>query len=299
MATISHGFEERRKSIFAEIDRPDVGSTWKQILESCLSVIESVDARMEDARVPPPELTVTTSRDKDIKKISKLSAPLKVDPILQASPKPKNRTKWVQSEIGTMAKNIGTGNGDVNKSPGKKLLKSIAAQILPEQWEEKRSGEIASSLQSVVSQRWFIHITTPFRQTFAARAQAKVFGTPRSESPALLFSIYSISQLAVAGITEDTMGTVNRDIPLIMRTFGNIIGRIQRFIDESHVHWTDVNSTKDADDGKRVEEVKFLVAYLRAALGHIIDGYEGFARDMGIAPSELKAARIAAGQARI
>lgn len=300
MSIISRAFEERRRSIFTEIDRPGAESTWKQILESCLSVIEAVDSRLEDARVPPPELTLTSHTDKDIKKIPKLSAPLRMDRILQASPKAKNRTEWAESEIGALAKSMGHNKGKAKHgSPGRLFLKSVALQIIPEQWEKNQSREIVSSIQSIASQSWFTSITTPFRQTFAARVQAKVFGTPRSEFPAILFSIYSISRLAVAGITEDTMGTVNQDIPLIMRTFGNAIGRIQKFIDESHVHWTDVRSTKGVDDSKRVEEVKFLIGYLRAALGHIINGYEGFARDMGIAPSELKAARIAAGQAQV
>ena len=255
--------------------------------------------RLEDNRVPPPEMTLVASKEKEVKSLPRLAAPLKVDAILQASPRPANRTKRVESEIGSLAKSIGQSpfkKTTYMASPTRKLLQQAGEQILtPDQQKSLQPEQLLSSANSLVSQFLSTVIGVPFRQTFAARVQAKVFGSPRSELPALMFAIRSISRFAVAGITEDTMGTVNRDIPLIMRTFGNAIGRIQKFVKESGVHWTDVNFASAGEHARRVEEVEFLIGCLRTGLRQIILAYEGFARDMGISPSELKAARIAAG----
>ena len=299
MSIISEGFEERRKTIFAEIDRPGGASTWKQIMNACLALLEAMSIRLEDNRVPPPEMTLAASREKEVRNLPRLAAPLRADAILQASPRPVNRTQRVESEIGAFAKSI--GQSPLKKpsnmaSPARKFLEHAGNQILtPDQQKSLQPEQLLSSANSLVSQFLSTVVGVPFRQTFAARVQAKVFGSPRSELPALLLGIFSISRLAVAGITEDTMGTVNRDIPLIMRTFGNAIGRIQKFVNESGVHWTDVNFALAGEHSRRVEEVEFLTGYLRTALRHIIQEYEGYARDMGISPSELKAARIAAG----
>jgi nucleoporin NDC1 len=292
---ISDSFKERRKTVFAEVDRVDA-STWKQILTACLSVLKDMDTRIVDLKSPPPEMTLKDSEQKQVKALPQLSEPLKTENILQASPGPSNKAAWIENQVSTIAKGISQKpSKDAPESPARKLLTKVRDHALSPQQQnilqpEKLSGLAESIAGSLLSSR----VGFLFQQTFAQRAQVKVLGTPRSDLANIIFAVDSIARLAVAAITEDSMGTVYKDIPLIMRTLGNIIGRIQTFLQTSPIHWTDVSFAQAGEDARRVTEIEFVLGHLRGALRHIIQGYELYARDMGIAPTELRAAKMAA-----
>ena len=293
---ISTSDEERRRTLFSEVDRAD-SSTWQQVLRASLAIVEDINTRLIDTQSPPPDMTLLDQGNKGVTFLPRLSVPLKEDPILASSPKPNGTLQVAERRIGGFVKSISQKPSSAKvDSPSRKAYKAIRDSTLSKERQEALHPEnVVSLISSAAHECLSYPIGIPFRETFARRAKAKILGTPRSELPIIVFSIDAIARLAVAGLTEDAMGTVYKDIPVIMRTFGNIIGRIRTFIQESPVHWTDVEFDPEREDAKRVEEVEFVVGHLRAALRHIILNYERYARDMGIAPSEVKAAKLAAG----
>ena len=291
---ISSSDELRRKTIYAEYDRKD-GSTWSQILTACLHVIDDINTRLIDSQTPPPELTVKSKTDNAVVSLPRLSAPLKVDPIFESSPRPMNGRERVESGVGSFAKSIGQSP---LKGPGvlRKGVKLARDRVLtPEHQQALQPDNIESATKSAVSWALDSRFGFIFQQTFDRRAAAKVLGTPRSELELISYAVDSVARLAVTAIKEDSMGLVNKDIALIMRTLGNIITQVKKSMRESPIHWTDVKFKPDQGNTRHVQEIDRLLDQLQKALKQIIEGYGKFARDMSLSAEEMRAARMAAG----
>lgn len=280
--------------MYLEYDRKD-GSTWSQILQACLAVVEDINTRLIDTQTPPPEMSVKQNNGIAVKSLPRLSAPLKVDPILLSSPKPKNNRGRAEASIGSFAKSIG-------QSPSKdsgalvKGVKIVRDKTLTQEHQRALQPEhLESVTKNALTQILNFPVGFPFRQTFDRRANAKVFGSPTSEMELISFAINSLAHLAVAAIKEDSMGQVSKDIGLIMRNFGNLIARIKTFMNQFPVHWTDVHFQATAGGGRHVRNVDLLLDQLQTALKRIIEGYGKYARDMNLGAEEMKAARMAVG----
>ena len=291
---ISISDEIRRKSIYAEYDRKD-GSTWGQILKVCLGVLEDINTRLIDTQTPPPEMTMKGNNNNAVQSLPQLSAPLRIGPVLEASPKASSNRERAESGIEWAAKSIGQSPSN-GLSPLRKGLKLVGDKALSqEQRKALRPENIEHATRGIVNDALQSPVGVPFRQTFDRRSKAKVFGSPRSEMELTLFSIDSLARLAVNAIKEDSMGQVSKDIGLIMRTLGNIISRIKTFMAESPIHWTDVKFQSNPGGTRHVKEIDMLLDQLRSALKHIIEAYGTFARDMGLSMEEMRVARLAAG----
>ena len=291
---ISISDEPRRKTIYAEYDRKD-GSTWVQVLQACLSVLEDINTRLIDTQTPPPEMTLKEKQNNVVEHLPRLSNPLRPDPVLESSPKPSNSLQRAEATVDWFARSVGQSplNGSSPLRKGMKLLSDKA--LTQEQQKALRPENVKNVTKGFVSQAVESHIGFIFRQTFDLRSKVKVFGSPRSEMELVTFAIDSIAHLAVNAIKEDSMGQVSKDIALIMRTLGNIISRIKTFMRESPVHWTDVKFQSTSAEARHVKEIDVLLIQLQTALKHIIEGYGKFARDMSLSSEEMKVARLAAG----
>ena len=291
---ISTSDEIRRKSIYAEYDRKD-GSTWGQILKACLGVLEDVNTRLIDTQTPPPEMTMKDNNNNTVQSLPRLSAPLRLGPVLDSSPKASSGRERVENGIEWLAKSIGQSPSN-GFSPLRKGVKLASDKALSqEQRKALRPENIQRATRGIVTDALESPAGVAFRQTFDRRSKAKVFGSPRSEMELTLFSIDALALLAVNAIKEDSMGQVSKDIGLIMRTLGNIISRIKTFMAESPVHWTDVKFQSNPGGTRHVKEIDMLLEQLRTALKHIIEAYGTFARDMGLSMEEMRIARLAAG----
>ena len=285
---ISFCDETRRKSIYCEIDR-NGGSTWSQTLKASMGVIEDVAVRITDSNNPNAE--GRPAREVKVDKLPRLSAPLREGQILRARPSPANRTEAVEDTVGNFAKSIGQSP---DSSPLYYVLVHFGAIFLSEETRDKLGWDNVVRVSRDVGIRALgTHIATAFRETFPRRVSMTVLGSPRGDLRPVLLSINSVTQLAISGIQEDTYGTVSQDVALILRTFVNIVDRIDKFVRECPVPWSDVGFREDG--GRNVKDVELVLYHLRMALHKLLEEYGQFAVDMGLGHAEIREARKAAG----
>ncbi|OAX84615.1 hypothetical protein ACJ72_01011 [Emergomyces africanus] len=120
LCLIGQQFPERRKAIFADIDR-NGGSAWSQILAASTNVIQGITARINEHRNPTPlassepvTSSATTSdgskingQSTTIQTLPRLTSPPKEDNIFLASSKPTTRPEKFESAFGSVAKSYG------------------------------------------------------------------------------------------------------------------------------------------------------------------------------------------------
>ena len=81
LAIIAQDFEAQRKAIFADIDRKD-GSMWSQVYFQCMSVLESMEYRVDTFDKPLEPVAPTQIHEEPKQRIS---APPKQDEIFTFS----------------------------------------------------------------------------------------------------------------------------------------------------------------------------------------------------------------------
>ena len=226
-----------------------------------------------------------------MEKLPRLSAPLKEGQILRARPSATNRTEAVEDTVGSFAKSIGESP---DSSPLYYILVHFGAVFLSEETRKALGWDSIVRVSKDIGIRALgSHVAAAFRETFARRVSMTVLGSPRGDLRPILLSINSVAQLAIEGVQEDTYGTVSKDVALILRTFANTVDRIDKFVRECPVPWSDVGFREEG--GREVEEVELVLFHLRMALRKLLEGYGQFAMDMGLSPSEVREARKAAG----
>ncbi|KAG9954274.1 hypothetical protein KCU85_g659, partial [Aureobasidium melanogenum] len=293
LAMITKKFEDRRKTLFAELDRKGE-STWSQISGTCLIEIQSVIQRIQDsqgavAHAPeqPPQPLQT------LPKIS--SRPVREDAIFMAPPPPATGLQAFESSVGLVARSYGQSHGATNPvSPrAQKLLEYGADRILTKEQQQQlgRAGMVDNA-NGLIS--WLIRTPfgIPFRQSFARRVNATVFGVPFSTSAIITNAVQAVCGLAVASLKEDNLGQVQKDISTIVRTLIITTQQIQLFIRNLPPHWTDV----DFDGNRNVPEVEELLKVLRDGLHEIVVTFGEYAGNLGLSKSEMMIARELAGR---
>ncbi|GKT49971.1 nucleoporin NDC1 [Colletotrichum spaethianum] len=288
LAYIARNDEGRRKAIFQDIDRKD-GSTWSQIYVHCLTVIKSIETRIDEYGKPAAVPAVPVQPE-EVR--ARSSAPLKEDPIFQS--KPANRT--MRGEVEKALTQVGRhpGNSPVSQlSPiAKKTLRGARDKVLTkEQQEALSSPQLRNQFQTwalkVISNEYVGWI---FRQQFRNRLTAVVLGTPYSELSQYVNAVDVLSLLAVHSLTEDTFGKVHKDIPTIIRTFTTVISKIEAFKANFPVHWTDVEQNRAAP------EVDALIAALKTGLAQVIAEFEPYSSDLRLTRTDMRLAKEAAAQ---
>ena len=252
--------------------------------------------RLSNKAIPPPEMTLEKKRTTP-ERLPKIVAPLERGLILSPPPKPSSRTSSYEATAGALARSLGSSSASsASASALRSSLSHARNQLLsPEQQKilapEHISASVLSSIQSFLA----TPLGSPFRQTFAARAQVKALGTPTSDLEVALYAIGSVTQLAAHSVAEDQFGTVHRDVAAILRALTRVSGSVETFIRTSPVHWTDVAFEAKGGEEREVREVELLWTHLRCSLRHLIGSFEGYAKDMGLSEVELREARKAAG----
>ena len=291
---ISSEVEARRKLLYSDIDRVG-GSTWSQVLKSSLTVVEGVATRLIDTHTPPPELIVVEKKEKKLQTLPRLSAPLRDDPVFAHSPEPANTREFVENKIASIAKSYGLSpvKPGSDASPVHRYLGMARDKLLTQDQKDTVSPEsLAATAKWAVLRILTSGVGGIFRQTFARRVKVKALGTPQSNLVQILFAIDSITFLALAGLEEDSFGTVYKDLALILRTFANLVKTVKAFLKESSPHWTDV---KFGEADRHVAEVELIVDHLQTALRNLIEKYAKYAKDIGLEEGEIRAAKKAAG----
>lgn len=242
-------YDQRRKTVYTEVDRKG-GSTWTKVCEYSLKEVTSIKDRIKVATDPgaykskQEELALQKQSHKDLIPVERQQLGLKriADQGVQNDGDvfAKGRGDFAH-QVGELAKAVGQSPGsDPAKAAwdwGKKNMLSPEQlkqlQETPEQIKQASNGHLSSLLQTPAGE--------PFRLTFARRATVVIAGTPTSNKTNIIHAMKALSKLAVCSLKEDDYGSVQRDVPKIIRTLTETIQLIEKFVRELEPHWTDVS----------------------------------------------------------
>lgn len=290
---IGERFEGRRKTIFEDIDRQG-GSTWSQILEASLGVVNGVQQRIDDYERPTVDAAAAAAATgKPVANIPRLTQPLK-DGITSSGDlfgNPQRRSKSrVADELSSSAKALGQSSSSSSLSPkARRLFESAEAAVLsPEQKAKVESEGFVGLIKDWVILFFRSPIGTSFRQEYRRKLAAVVLGSPFGDIGIIVDAVDALTRFSVCSLSEDKYGNVQRDVPLIIRTFTTTITKLENFRTSLQFHWTDVEKKRECPE---VEEV--MVA-LKTGLTELITAFGDYSHDLKISPSELRLAKLAA-----
>ena len=267
-------------------------------MEASLIPIENVKERIKPFEKTPldPERGNPQGK-KSTDALPRLSAPLKSEGVLGRAPQPAFPGEWMESRIGNVAKYYGQSHQpNTPFSQAKKLFFIALDKILtPEQQQWFSPAGLVAAYHACVSR--LLHLPyglgMALRQTFERRASKIVLGSPRGELEMLLFSIQALTSLAVASLHEDTYGQVAKDVPTLIRSFMDTISKIEMFMQELEVHWTDLDF-----QGRKSEDVEKLLEGLKGGLRELVVNFGGYAQNIGLTEAEMEKARKITGERR-
>lgn len=273
---IGRRFPERRKAIFDGIER-EGGASWTQILNASLGVVIAIQKRIDT--LPAPEqaiaLTLAAKKQEELQRLPRItSSSLKHDSIFTPSPKP--------SRTAVVMKNLG-------QSPDSMPNARRSARETIE-WSKDSTIRNDSAKAYVLEMlRWpFFSL---FRQPFASRVSAVIFGAPYSDISIIIDAIDSVTRLSIASLREDSLGKVQGDVPRIVRTYTTTIQKMQRYLAQTKPHWTDVHF----DGSREVRDVDVVVRCLQDNLRELLSAFSLYLEDVGVTGEELMHARAATG----
>ena len=286
-------FDARRKTIYTEVDRQG-GSTWTQVSKLCLDEIAAIQERIQGAQQappPPPQPSQSQSPSPQQQQQQPLGLPRIADRGVQngdvwAKPPPD----FVQS-VGNVAKSLGQSPNAPNPvvPRAKRALEWSADRMLSKEEQARLSTEgLSKEAGGLVTRFLRTPVGEPFRQTFARRVQAVVFGTPYGKGLNIIHASRALSMLGRWSLKEDDYGQVAKSVALIIRTYTEAITAIQGFVQGLKPDWTDVCFTEQERDVKEVREV---VGVLKQGLEEVLLAFGEYASAVGLSKKELREAR--------
>lgn len=285
LSHIAQNFEDRRKAIYADIDRKD-GPMWSQVYGACMDLIRGMETRTDNYGKPPvapPPPPVEEPKPR-------VSAGLRNEPIL--SPVTSNGPGAKAREV---AKIITSGSNS-NSSPlselsplAKKTWHQTKDHVLTKEQQEAMSpenvrGQARKLSLWLMSFDWFRAL---FQQSFRAELAGTVLGTPHAEPVLYIHATTALCQLAVHSLGEDQFGNVHRDVPSIIRTLTAVIRKVEALKDKFPVHWTDAGSKRDCPEVDQVLEA------MRTGLSQVVTSFEPFCHDLRLTQGDLRHAKEA------
>ena len=208
LSLITERFEERRKTIYQDTDRPN-GSTWLQISGQCLAEIQNINNSIRSTLQPQAPQQAQPEQQPQPKQ--RIVQPLKEDNVFNAPPKPSSARDAIASGMGSVAKSLGSSPGQSPMSQSaQKMIDYGANKILtPEQQQNLNKTGLVQQFHEYVLQFLRTPLGIPFRQRFSRRVNAIVFGAPYSQASNIHHAIRSLSMLVVSSLREDNIGAVS------------------------------------------------------------------------------------------
>jgi nucleoporin NDC1 len=289
---ITTSFTERRKTIYAELDRVG-GNTWSQISTLCLEQIKGVTTRIDALNpAPPPPPTETQER-------KHIAPPLKTDNPFATTPLPMGtpaRTgAWAKKVANDFAKDLGSNPGaepakDAISFAGRKLLSAeqrdrIAAQ--PAEVEKSAKGLWAQLITSPIG--W------PFRHSFERQVEGVVCGTPYSKAGAIVDAIDSLTKLVVESLKEDIYGKVSGDVVEIIRTYLTTLKAVQKYVKDAKPHWSDITFTETKRS--QIKDVNEVIEALGDGLAGMLGAFGEYLTSLGLSSAEIKEVKAVVAEA--
>lgn len=296
-------FDGRRRSIFTEVDRKPE-STWAQVSSLCLAQITAISTRIKHAQEPVDYQKKTAESELQRKQQEHMIAQQRAEqlglPKIANQKVQNDRDVFVKRKpdmvhtVGAIAKSFGQSPGASNP------VTPRARRALA--WTEQKTGGrerwSKEGLSKEANSYAISFLKSPvgayFRQTFARRVHAVIFGVPHSNKVNIVHASRSLSTLAVCSLKEDDFGQAAKDIPAIVRTYTTTITDIQKFIAGLAPSWTDVYF--DYETGRDVPEVTEVMDVLKSGLEEVMLAFGEYASALGLTKKEMREAQEAVGR---
>lgn len=321
LGLISQRIPDRRKTIFNEIDR-EHGSAWSQVFASITEVIQGVNIRIEESKNPALSAKPVPQADKPepvLHNLPRLTDPIKDENIFTSAPKATSRQDIFSDAFSSTAKSFGQSEDwtPTARARVRDVFDRASSAVLSPEQKQKylastqkfkllTGGPSATykpeNVNPILVQFLRSPIGQPFRQTYAQRLRAIVFGTPESSLCSIVDAVECLTRLLIASLAEDPFGKVQANLPAAVRLLTQTTLSLDAFVHQGGLdaHWTDVNFPPSSDlkaqeEARKVPDVEVLLASLRGSLHELLTAFKPYLRDIGVAGKDLRLAKEAAG----
>lgn len=318
LCLISQQFTDRRKAIFNDIDR-EGGSAWSQIMQSATAEIKGISTRIDETTKPSPgpSISETEQAQPVIHSLPRLTDPPKEGNVFASSPKATSRHEKFGDAFSTAAKSYGQSPDwtPVARAKARDAFDRASTAVLSPERKQKllastreiklltdgTSTRKPENVHPLIAQFLRSPLGQPFRQTYDRRLSSIVLGTPYATASPIVDAIESLNRLLVASLQEDSYGTVQSDVPNVVRLFTDTIKTLDALVNGGlDAHWTDVNFPSSSDPAaqmaaRQVPNVELVLDALKMSLADLLTVFKPYLRDIGLVGKDLRLAKEAAG----
>ena len=289
LAIIARSFPERRKAIFADIERKD-GTCWAQMQGVALDVIRAISLRINP---PDPaakkELALQQAAGNGIANqidaLPQIAPPVSNKNIRTIAIPPRSPTEKLQSISSSIAKSL--GQSPQAWSPPVAKVQDMLGQARTAGFSNNQVAEGLNQNWSTLQESavgWIlIHTGRFFRTSKQQKINAVVLGSDHASTALIIDSIESLTRMLVASLSDDVYGKAIAGVPDAVRTMTNAVASIEALV---HENGEDL-------DGK-LDEVEVVVERLKAGLAELLSAFQLYLADVGLGIAELGEARHAA-----
>jgi len=289
LAMITDQFSERRKTLFGDLERRK-GTTSQQITEICLAEIRLLIERINcalDPKFRPASEAIKESNTQAIALVPRIATqPLKTTPIKGPGDPLVTRTDKIGAFVADIAKSHSSPeNGST--AYGRKAIKNAQekAEEAVNATEVKVSGLFANFVSSPLG--------APFRNSLRRTASLVVTGAPYSRISLICNAVTALTNLTISSLTEDDYGKWQKGVPDIVRVFTIALTKIDEYVAELEVHWSDIETLKKSpeEQKKGLKEVDKVRECLRSGLEMIMRRYGEYLSGLGVSSLERQEAK--------
>ena len=285
LALISQKMPERRKAIFADIDRPG-GPVWSQMLEPALDVIRSVRYRIDPSSTPKTQTKSNSFLQEPPQPLPRLIPNIKHNQAIFAStPPPKGRLEKSEAFLNDYVKTSGQAQpwSPESKAMLKKAARSaVEAAGVSHIDPKEQLGTIARAFQSTPA-GWFFRVS-PVRY-----AQQVILGAPSGNVAIIIDAVESVQRMCIASLSEDLYGKVQGTVPEVVNTFVGTLKAIQGFVSVAF------SDNFENGDENRLAELETLETVLRSGLKELLVAFDNYLQRVGLTDDQVTEAWMWAG----
>ncbi|KAK9473313.1 nucleoporin protein Ndc1-Nup [Dipodascopsis tothii] len=268
LADIAFSDPPRRDEIYKDIDR-QTQSMWASIYRECSAVLADVRTQI----APPPATP---------------AAPAPAAPAPAASvPAADPATHPLRMRQENIFLAPVSGKFSTPQKLERRLLEGMqdpearqsAATIDTLHGLQEKCHQTAASYWQYIA-HWLEHpYAAPLRCTIQRRARMLL---PNPALPA--HAIGAMCQFVVLSMYEDTLGTVQRDIPRVLDDLDSTILALDKLRSAPDLHWSDVENIRTVEAGLPVplDDVEMLLNRLHQGFEAITLRFEKYLKDMGL-----------------
>ena len=279
LVIIAQRLPERRKTIFAEIERTG-GPCWSQMLDAALNIVHGINIRIKIEKAstvkPLPPNEQPPKKSPKIESLPRLTRQISNKPIVQSTPPPKTRAETLEHRVGQSVKWFG-GSKEPWTPPVSKVKNYADRSGITKERANGLFEKMSIRLQAASSVfAWF------FKTPLERRINAVILGSPYSNAALIVDAVESVTRMQVASLSEDDYGKVISGVPDTVRTLTKAVVAIETFV-----------GANNQGGLSGIEEVEMVFDRLKAALSELLSGFQLYLTDVGLGIRELQEAKKA------